>query len=75
MIPLTLADMRADGVHSVTYDCLCRPANDIVNVDHLAGHIAVPDVRLYIACSGCGKQPWRTMPLWKERGITPGYPV
>jgi hypothetical protein len=73
--PLTLEGMRAEGVHSVTYDCLCRPENDEMNVDHLPGHIAVPDVREYIRCSGCGERPLRTMPLWQERGITPGYPV
>jgi hypothetical protein len=72
--PLTLADMRAYGVHSVTYDCLCKPPIDEMNIDHLPGHITVPDVRKYIRCSGCGKHPLRTMPLWKEREGVVGKP-
>ena len=74
MKPLTLAEMRADGVHSVTYDCLCKPANDEVNVDHLPGDMPVPEVRKHIRCSSCGAQPLRTIPLWKERTGVAGMP-
>lgn len=73
MKPLTLADMRAEGVHSVTIDCPCYPKNDEVNVDHLPGDLAVPEVRKHIACV-CGKMPLRTIPLWKERTGVVGMP-
>lgn len=74
MKALTLEDMRADGVHSITYDCHCRPANDEVNVNHLPGSIAVPDVRKHIRCGECGAIPLRTIPLWKERTGVVGLP-
>lgn len=74
MKALTLEDMREQGVHSVAYDCLCRPADDEVNVDHLPGDMLVPEVRKHIRCSSCGEHPLRTIPLWKERTGVVGLP-
>lgn len=74
MKALTLAGMRADGMRSVAYDCLCHPKDDEVNVDHLPADMPVPEVRKHIRCSGCGAVPLRTIPLWKERRNVAGLP-
>lgn len=74
MPALTLTDMRAEGVHSVDLSCECG-RSAIVNVDHLPGEIPVPEVRKLFSCSVCGRKPYSSMPLWKERGITPGYQI
>ena len=66
---LTLAEMRADGVHSVDLECECGHSA-IVNVDHLPGEMPVPDVRSQgYTCSKCGKRPWRSMPNSLERKV------
>lgn len=72
--PLTLADMREQGVHSVSLYCECGHSAD-VNVDHLPGHIPAPEVWRLFQCSKCQGKPYQSMPLWKERGITPPYPA
>lgn len=74
MTVLTLADMRADGVHSISLYCDCGHSAD-VNVDNLPGDIPVPEVKRLFKCSECGKKPHQSMPLWRERGITPPYTV
>lgn len=74
MPALTLSNMREQGVHSVDLSCECGHSA-IVNVDHLRGEIAVPEVRKLFTCSVCGRKPYSSMPLWKERGITPPYTV
>jgi hypothetical protein len=71
---LTLTDMRAEGVHSVSLDCSCGAGPDL-NVDHLPGDMAVPDVRKHVRCV-CGKVPVRVIPFWKEgHHKRPGYRV
>lgn len=69
---LTLTDMRAEGVHSVSPDCSCG-RNDDINVDHLPGDLAVPDVRKHVRCA-CGKMPVRVIPAWQQRTGVRGVP-
>lgn len=72
---LTLADMRKEGVRSVSIDCPCPSPDDLVNVDHLREGMAVPDVKYHVRCPGCGAKPLRTIPNWSEGRKRPGYPV
>jgi transposase-like protein len=74
MRALTLTDMRAEGIHSVSIDCPCCPSPDIVNVDHLRGGMGVPDVRYHVRCPSCGRKPLRSMPNWSERENVVGKP-
>lgn len=72
--PLTLADMREQGISSVSPDCPCG-RNDDINVDHLPGTLPVPDVRHHIRCA-CGQRPVRTIPAWQQSTVKrPGYTV
>lgn len=70
---LTLTGMRAEGVHSVDLDCECGHTA-IVNVDHLPGDMAVPNVCRLFKCSKCGEKPWRSRPDWSERTGVAGMP-
>jgi hypothetical protein len=71
--PLTLDDMRAEGVHSVDVECACGH-DAVINVDHLPGHLPVPEVKRLFVCKVCGAKPWRSMPHWLEREGVIGIP-
>ena len=56
--PMTLANMRANGVRAVTATCeACRREAD-VNVDALPEAIVVPEVGLCLRCNRCGGQDY-----------------
>ena len=54
--PMTLANMRAMGVHSIDAACEDCRHEATVNVDALPDHLYVPDVALRLRCSACGSK-------------------
>jgi hypothetical protein len=62
--PMTLANMRANGVRMVIASCeACNHSAD-VNVDALPETITVPKVGLSLQCSQCGGKTINTRPAW-----------
>ena len=60
--PMTLANMRLNGVRAVTATCeACGPAQADVNVDALPETITVPEAGQRLRCSQCGAS---TRPAW-----------
>ena len=64
--PMSLGNMRAQGVRSVWAECeSCR--HEAVNVDRFADAVYVPDVALDLRCSKCRSKRITTRPNWTER--------
>jgi hypothetical protein len=62
--PMSLANMRANGVRAVTAQCeSCNHQAD-VNVDELPETVFVPHVARRLRCSACGGKAINTRPAW-----------
>jgi hypothetical protein len=61
--PMTLANMRANGVHAVSAACDCGHKAD-VNVDALPETVMVPKAGQRLRCSACGGKTISTRPAW-----------
>jgi hypothetical protein len=62
--PMTLANMRQNGVRAVTATCEACGRSADVNVDALPETLHVPHVGRRLRCSQCGgKRVW-TRPAW-----------
>ena len=62
--PMSLANMRANGVRAVTATCqACNHSAD-VNVDLMPETVTVPNVGLSLQCSQCGGKTINTRPAW-----------
>jgi hypothetical protein len=71
--PMTLANMRKNGVRAVIARCeACGHAAD-VNVDALAETIVVPEVGRRLRCSGCGGKRIETRPAWHAASDAWGF--
>ena len=73
--PLTLANMRQNGVRSVTASCAnCGRSTD-VNVDQLPETLIVPKVDKRLRWSGSGGNTIWTCPAWhtSPRQSVPDY--
>jgi hypothetical protein len=70
--PMTLPNMRANGVRAVTATCeACRREAD-VNVDALPETVTVPKAGQRLRCSSCGGKTISTRPAWhtaKRSGV------
>ena len=69
MEPMTLGNMRANGVRSLIVHCSnvqCRH-EAIVNVDALPANAAVPVLGLRMRCDRCGRRGADVMPNWNAR--------
>jgi len=66
--PMTLANMRANGVRSVAASCqeLGCHRHGVINVDHLPDDLPVPDIALRLRGSACGSKNVKTIPNWSE---------
>jgi hypothetical protein len=61
--PMSLANMRQNGVRFVVATCACRHKAD-VNVDALHETTFVPEVGRRLKCSACGGKKIDTRPAW-----------
>lgn len=75
MEPMTLGNMRANGVRSLIVHCSNATCmhKAIVNVDHLPANAAVPALGLRMRCERCGQRGADVMPNWNERTIVGGF--
>jgi len=65
--PMTLANMRQNGVRSLIVTCaICRHAA-LLNVDAFAGSVPVPAFGPRLICTRCGIIGADVRPNWKER--------
>jgi hypothetical protein len=65
-LPMTLSNMRHNGVRAVIATCLareCQHKADAV-VDQLGDDVFVPNVGLRMVCSACGGRRVETRPAW-----------
>jgi hypothetical protein len=75
MVPMTLGNMRANGVRSLIVHCsnvTCRH-EAVVNVDSLPDDAPVPALGLRMRCDRCGQRGADVMPNWNERNIVGGF--
>jgi hypothetical protein len=70
---MTFANMRANGVRSVTATCANCGRSADVNVDLLSETMHVPDVGQRLRCSSCGGKHVSTRPAW-HTAIRQGTP-
>jgi hypothetical protein len=62
--PMSLRNMRENGVRAVTATCeACKHAAD-VNVDALPETVFVPQAGQRLRCSQCGRKTISTRPAW-----------
>jgi hypothetical protein len=66
--PMTLENMRHNGVRSLAIQChVCRHRVNM-NVDHLPGDLTVASFGPRMVCTKCGIVGADVRPNWKERG-------
>jgi hypothetical protein len=65
--PMTLANMRHNGVRYVTAECEACGHKADVNVDGLAETIPVPEAGRRLRCSRCGGKRISTRPAWHTK--------
>jgi hypothetical protein len=61
---MTLANMRQNGVRSVTASCANCGRSADVNVDLLPETLTVPETGKRLRCSQCGGNTISTCPAW-----------
>jgi hypothetical protein len=62
--PMTLANMRLNGVRMVTALCANCGHQADVNVDLLSETLTVPEAGRRLRCTGCGGKTISTRPAW-----------
>jgi hypothetical protein len=72
--PMTLANMRQNGVRAVTATCEACGREADVNVDALPETVTVPKARRHLRCSACGGKTISTRPAWHTGSHRPGTP-
>jgi rRNA maturation protein Nop10 len=72
--PMTLADMRQNGVRTVIASCANCGRSADVNVDPLPESLAVPETGRRLRCSHCGGKTVSTQPAWHTESPRPGVP-
>jgi hypothetical protein len=65
--PMTLANMRQNGVRMIWAKCEACGHQADVNVDTLAETLVVPKVGHRLRCSCCGGKQINTRPAWHTR--------
>jgi hypothetical protein len=73
--PMTLANMRKNGVRAVTATCQACGHQADVSVDALPETLTVPETGKRFRCGSCGGKTIATRPAWhtsQRRGV-PGY--
>ena len=62
--PMTLTNMRANGVRSIIAACANCGGSADVNVDLLPETLTVPETVKRLRCSSCGGKTISTRPAW-----------
>ena len=62
--PMTLSNMRANGVHAVSAACEACGHKADVSVDALPETVTVPKAGPRLRCSRCGGKTISTRPAW-----------
>jgi hypothetical protein len=65
--PMDLADMRENGVRSLSVQCHQCRHQVVMNVDHLPGDLAVKSFEPKMVCTKCGTIGADVRPNWRER--------
>ena len=69
--PMTLANMRENGVRALMVWCVaCNHHADVV-VDALPDDLQVPTLAGRFRCSACGSRRVQARPAWHTRADTP----
>ena len=69
--PMTLENMRENGVHSLWVACRSCRHEASVNVDQLPGEVEVPSAGRFFRCSKCGSKEINTRPNWTTQNPKP----
>jgi DNA-directed RNA polymerase subunit RPC12/RpoP len=72
--PMTLQNMRQNGVRAVTATCETCGREADVNVDVLPETVTVPRTGQRLRCSSCGGKRVLTRPAWHTGSHRPGTP-
>jgi hypothetical protein len=67
--PISLANMRLNGVRSLYVWCLDCGHDATLNVDDQPGHVAVPSFAARMKCSKCGGRSVSVRPAWKKKPL------
>jgi hypothetical protein len=65
--PMTLANMRAQGVRSLWVVCDLGHHEAVLNVDRFGGDVPVPAFGPRMVCTSCGIIGALARPNWQER--------
>jgi hypothetical protein len=66
--PMTLENMRHNGLRSLDVHCNQCRHRVILNVEHLPGDLTVSSFGPRMVCTKCGTIGADARPNWKERG-------
>jgi hypothetical protein len=61
------ANMREDGVRSISATCETCQHEAVLNADRWPADMPVPDIGLKLRCSACGGREIATRPNWLDR--------
>jgi hypothetical protein len=64
---MTLGNMRANGVRSLSAYCWTCHHDAVLNVDHYPDTVPVPAFGPRMVCTGCGMICADARPNWRER--------
>jgi hypothetical protein len=65
--PMTLGNMRGNGVRSLAVTCPKCQHERIINADKWSGHMLVPSFGPRMVCSKCRAVGADVRPNWRER--------
>jgi hypothetical protein len=65
--PMSLANMRENGVRRILATCETCQHEAVLDADHWPADLPVPDVGLKLRCSACGGKDIATRPNWTDR--------
>jgi hypothetical protein len=65
--PMTLANMRENGVWSISATCETCHHEAVLSADQWPPDMPVPDIGLKLRCSACGSREIATRPNWLDR--------